>query len=1139
MFIHLHVHSPYSFLDGASSITGIVERAAGLDMPAIAVTDHNKLSFAVRFIKTAKEAGIKPIIGCEVTMKENFHLTLLCKNSTGYRNLCTVLTRAHLENMRGSPMVDLDTLAFHKEGLFVLSGCRRGLIPSLILQKRFNEARKAAESYKNIFGQDSFVIELSESLLPGSMSLNKALSELAVALNLRIVVTNNVHYATKEEFQIHDILTCIRTLTKLEDVHPERRLNSENYLKSGSEMKEEYKDYPEGLHMTQAIAEQCECPLDLGAPNFPAFVYPNDFKSSNHFLRHLVYQGGVRRYGKITQEVKMRLEHELNIIGQLGYEDYFLVVWDLVKFAARQNIRHAGRGSAADSAVAYCLGITDVDPIAQSLLFERFMSLERGEKPDIDVDFDARRRDEVTAYVYRKYGDAHVASVATYNTFQGRSSTRDVGKAMGYSQDEIDMIAKRLPHIPGYLLEDAFESLPELRSLEIPEKRLKTLIEITGKLSGFPRFLGTHLGGVVISKNPVTWLSPLERSAKGVKILQFDKDDVEDLGLVKIDLLSLRTLGAVEDSLRFIEINWAAGPAGNQSNGLESNPKHCLKGSLECDGGLQGAKLDYDCIPLDDKATFNRLQSADTIGIFQLESPAQRGLQARLGADNIEDIVASVALIRPGPIKGDMVEPFIRRRRGEEDISYLDPRLEPILKNTYGVILFQEQVIEIASVIAGFTPGEADNLRRVMTHGRSFDEMEKIGELFIEKAVKSGVAEQTANEIFKCIKGYASYGFCEAHARAFATTAYKTAYLIEHYPAEFYGSILNNQPMGFYPVSTICVEAKNHGVEVHGPSINYSGKDVAVKGSSIRLPFKMISGMKQNAIVSIIREREKGEFRSFYDFTRRVKVDSGVLRNLILCGSFDEFGVSRKSLLWQSKNAYVADDNPQAETLVELNGHSCRYLPDRPSCTNAPDGDFRTSAPGEEYCGNVPGKDSCVGVPGAFTASGASGTFAARGIQDTQDVPGSPCVSGVHSVIGAPGAMEFSLGEKVAFEYQILGAGISAHPMEIWRSRLKCQDFVSSRELSGIKPGDFVKTGGIPVRPHRPPTKSGRTVVFLSLEDEYGLIDVTCFENVYARYGKFLFPGKLMPLGIWGQVQKRGKVFSIMAKTVFPLSYVL
>lgn len=1052
MFVHLHVHSPFSFLDGASSITKLVERAADLDMPALALTDHNRLSGAVRFVKAAKQAGIKPIVGCEVTMEGGFHLTLLCKNHTGYRNLCAVLTQAHLGNERGSPKVDLHTLASHKEGLLVLSGCRKGLIPSLILRKRFEEARQTAEYYKHIFGQNSFIIELSESLLPGSMSLNKALSELASSLGLRTVATNNVHYATKSDFQIHDILTCIRTLTKLEDVHPERRLNSENYLKSWEEMKAEYRDYPEAIHMARILAEQCECALDLGALNFPAFAYPEGFRSSGHFLRHLVLKGAQTKYRKITRDIKARLEHELGIIEQLGYEDYFLVVWDLVNFAERQNIRHAGRGSAADSAVAYCLGITDVDPIAHNLLFERFMSLERGEKPDIDVDFDARRRDEVTAYVYQKYGDTHVASVATYNTFQGRSAIRDVGKAMGYAPDEIDIIAKRVPHIPACRLEEAFKSLPELRALDIPGKRLQTLIETAGKLAGFPRFLATHLGGVVISKTPVTWLSPLERSAKGVNILQFDKDDVEDLGLVKIDLLSLRTLGAVEDSLSLI----------------------------------QGAKPDYDRIPLDDKATFERLRRADTVGVFQLESPAQRGLQARLGADNIEDIVASVALIRPGPIKGNMVTPFIKRRHGQEDISYLDPRLEPILKNTYGVVLFQEQVIEIASVIAGFTPGEADKLRRVMTHGRSFEEMEKIGGLFIEKAVKRGVTEEVAAEIFNCIRGYASYGFCEAHARAFATTAYKTAYLLEHYPAEFYGAILNNQPMGFYPISTICVEARSHGVEVLGPSINHSGKDVVVEGSSIRLPFKMIKGMKQSAIDRIIRERAKAKFRSFYDFTRRVKLDSDILRNLILCGCFDEFMESRKSLLWQMKDAYAVGDNPQSEMLVPL--------------------------------------------PGAGANCGGCG-------------PENPVVrdhgDGAYGTAYFPGQAEFSLAEKVAFEYQILGTGVSAHPMEIWRNKLKKQGFVSSRELPQIKPGDFVKVGGIPVRPQRPPTRTGRIVVFVSLEDEYGLIDVTCFEDVYAKYGKFLFPGKLMPLGVWGQVQKQGNGFSVIAKTVFPLSYVL
>jgi len=1037
MFTHLHVHTPYSFLDGASGINDIVSRAAELGMSSLAITDHNNLSATIQFIKQAKKYGIKPIIGSEITMKGGYHLTVLCRNKEGYRNLCNILTQSHLNNPRKSPQVDLNTLETHKSGLIILSGCRRGLIPTLIFQKRFCEAQKIAKKYRDIFGKDSFFIEMSETLLPGSLGLNRSLYELAETLKLSTVATNNVHYANKEDFYVHDILTCIRTHTKLEDVHPERRLNAENYLKSEEEMKEEFKDYPESLYMASFIAEECEYPLELGIPNFPSFCPPKGFASSKEFLRYLVFRGADSRYPKMSGEIKSRLEHELKVIEKLGYEDYFLVVWDLVRFAEKQKIRHAGRGSAADSAVAYCLGITDVDPIAQNLLFERFLSLERGEKPDIDLDFDSRRRDEVTLYVYKKYGEKYVASVATYNTFQGRSAIRDVGKAMGYSPEELDIIAKRLPHIPASMISEAFKTIPELKSINIPERRIKVLIAMAQKISGFPRFLGTHLGGVVISRDPITWFSPMERSAKGVKILQFDKSDVEDLRLVKIDLLSLRTLGVVEDSLSYIK---------------NSSPSN---------------QVNYDAIVLDDKDTFCRLQRGDTVGIFQLESPAQRALQARLGAENIEDIVASVALIRPGPIKGDMVEPFIKRRRGEEDVTYLDPRLEPILKKTYGVILFQEQVIEIASTIAGFTPGQSDNLRRVMSHGRSFAQMQKIGELFVKKAVERGVKEEVASKIFQCIQGYASYGFCEAHARAFGTTAYKTAYLIQHYPAEFFAAILNNEPMGFYPASSICVEAKRHGVKILGPSINRSGRDVTVEDGAIRIPLKMIKGMTGKAIASIIAERvQTGYFDSFSDFERRVKLDIDILRSLILCGAFDEFGISRKTLLWRLKERFMKVDTYQSENLIE---------------------------PDEKSLWNLPNSSSS----------------------------------------------DFSLGEKILFEYQMLGFGVSGHPLEVWRDTLKSKGFVSSKELAQVTPGDFVKVGGIPVRPHRPPTKSGKTVVFLSLEDETGLIDITCFENVYKRYGKFLFPGKLIPLGIWGKVQKRGRAYSIVARSVFPLSHVL
>lgn len=1049
----MHVHSPYSFMDGASTVDELAARAADLAMPAIAVTDHNNLSATVRFLKAARRCGIKPIVGCELTVEGGHHLTILCKDNRGYRNLCRVLTSAHLANPRKMPEASLKDLAENSVGLIGFSGCRRGLIPSLILKKSYEEARTAAKAYKAAFDKGSFFIEMSETLLPGSTGLNKYLKELALAEGLRTVATNNVHYARKEDFFVHDILTCVRTLTRLEDVHPERRLNAENYLKSEEEMRAGFAAFPEAFRAASEIAGMCEIPVELGVPNFPSFDVPKGFSSAKEFLRHLVFQGAASRYRRVTSQVKERLEHELYVIGRLGYEDYFLVVWDLALFAKREGIRHAGRGSAADSAVAYCLGITDVDPIAQNLLFERFLSLERGEKPDIDVDFDARRRDEVSTYVRGRYGEDHVAAVATYSTFQGRSTIRDVGKAMGYSPDEIDLFAKRLPHYTGRPLTEAFEEIPELRDLNVPPKKLETLLKSGERLANLPRFLATHLGGLVISRNPVTWLSPVERSAKGITIVEFDKDDVEDLGLVKIDLLSLRTLGAVEDSLNYLE-------EGDRYQDEGAGDVPAATAGVIAEGPAHSY---YDRIPLDDRDTYARLRSGETVGVFQLESPAQRALQARLGADNIEDIVASVALIRPGPIKGDMVEPFIKRRQGMEEVIYLEPRLEPILKKTYGVILFQEQVIEIASTIAGFTPGEADQLRRVMTHSRSGDEMDRLGGLFVAKAVEGGVSRETAAGIFQCMKGYASYGFCEAHARAFGTTAYKTAFLVEHRPAEFFGAIINNEPMGFYPASTVCIEARRHGVKVSGPSISRSFKDVVVADGEVVLPFKMINGMNAKVMDAISDERAKRPFSSFADFVSRVRPPVDVLKSMVLCGTFDEFGISRKKLVWSLPSRYE-------ESAPDLGDGALVEEP--------------------------PGDDSLAGP-------------------------------------------DFTLQEKIGFEYSILGIGISGHPMAVWREKLRGSGFAGSLELRDLAPGEYVKVGGIPVRPHRPPTRSGKTVVFLSLEDEDGLADVTCFESVYKKYGKFLFPGEIMPLGIWGQVQRRGNAVSVTARTVFPLSYVL
>ncbi|NPV70065.1 MAG: DNA polymerase III subunit alpha [Firmicutes bacterium] len=1034
-FPHLHTHSPFSFLDGGSSIQELVDRAADLGMEALAVTDHDNMSAAVKFRDAALRRGLKPIQGVEATLKwcgtePSPHLTLLAENSEGYRNICAALTRAHLDNPRRKPALDIEVMRDHAAGVIALSGCRRGEIPSRILKGDYAGALEAARKYVSVFGNDQFFIELSEGLLPGSTMLNERLSEIAGRLGLGMVATANVHYSCKAGFVIHDLLTCVRTLSKLDDVNPERKINAENYLKTPAEMEALFAQYPAAVNGSSLLAERCSVALEVEGKCYPSFPTPEG-TLAREMLRGLVREGARKRYGRITAKIRDRLEHELGIITALGYDDYFLIVHDIVNYARRRGIRHAGRGSAADSAVAYCLNLTDVDPIARGLLFERFMSLERAQSPDIDVDFDARYRDEVAEYASKKYGADKVASVCTYNTFQARSAVRDLGKAMGFSEEEIDRLAKRLPHVPADDLKSVVERLPELRDLRLDPVKFGHLLEASEKIAGFPRFLSTHLGGIVISRKPLTELTPLQEAAKGVVVTQFDKDDIEALGLIKLDLLSLRMLSVVEDSVAMI-------------NGSP--------------GSTAAGSVDYDKIPVEDRESYRMIRQGRTIGMFQLESPAQRALQGRLAANRFEDLVASVALIRPGPVQGNMVDPFVLRRRGFEPVSYVDPRLEAILNKTYGVVLFQEQVIQIAVTVAGFTPGEADRLRRVMSHNRSVKEMQEICKVFVARAVENGTPQAVAEKIAGCIKSYAGYGFCEAHAASFAVTAAKTAYLVNHYPAHFFAAILSHQPMGYYPANTICVEARRRGVRVLGPCINSSGKAFTVEDGAIRTSLACVKDMTGQALDRIIGTRRARPFTSLFDFCRRVDPPRNVAENLILCGTFDSISTNRRSLLWQLSSVIEAarlqvDDGRQP--------------------------DLRWN------------------------------------------------ISEDHSSIN-----DFSLPEKVLYEYRVLGITISDHPMMLMRSRLKAEGYLSSENVLNAKPGTVVKVAGFPVRPHRPPTRSGKTVVFLSLEDEHGLIDITVFEKVYQLYGQLIFADPAPALQIVGRLEKRGNGVSVTAQRI-------
>lgn len=1058
-FVHLHLHSPFSFLDGASRLDSLIEEAAILGMPALALTDHNNVSGAVRFQKRCLEAGIRPIQGVELTLQGGYHLTLLSTGPKGYANLCRLITAAHLGiepsvepgsllslapgHERLQPAAPISSLTHGTDGLIALSGCRRGEIPSLLLAGRLQEAEEAARRYASWF-PGRFFLEVQDTRLPGERALQLALRDLGEHLRLPLVATGNVHYRLKEEFFVHDLLTCVRTLTRLDQPHPERRLNAEFFMKSPDVMHRRFRHLPHACSNTLRIAELCEPSLDLSARLFPGFETGEE-QSAASLLRQLVYEGADRRYGRITERVRQRLEHELGIIERLGYEEYFLLVWDVTRFALSRGIRCAGRGSAADSAVAYCLFITDVDAIGRGLLFERFMSLERAEKPDIDIDFDARRRDEVAEYIYRKYGRDRVAAVSTYNTFHARSAIRDLGKAMGFQDAEIDYLAKRMPYYSG--ADDILEvmgRLPELRQSGIPWHKFEQLIQACARVARFPRFLGTHLGGLVISRRPLLEATPLQISAKGSAVCQFDKEYVEDLGLVKLDLLSLRTLSAVDDA------------------------------SLM----LKSSGFDYEQIAAEDPETYRMLGTGETIGVFQLESPAQRALQARLGADRFEDIVASVAIIRPGPIKGNMVEPFLARRQEREEITYLHPKLKPILEKTYGVVLFQEQVIEIATAVAGFLPGEADQLRRVMTKARNKEDMLAIGRLFVEKATACGVEEHVADTIFSYIQGYASYGFCEAHAAAFANTAYKTAYLVRHYPAEYFAALMSAQPMGYYPINTLAGDARRRGVGLLPLDICRSESDFSVErwereewdrfwrkegewgippfpslGKAIRIGLKQVKGIGKPVLDAIAAARGDG-FDSLESFCFRTSgaVPRDALEALVLAGAFDQLERNRRSLLWQVPHALAV-----ARTETGPDGQ--RILPIGP-----------------------------------------------------QEPPHIP---------------DFSPAEKYLKEYELLGLMVRGHYMSFRRSKLSAEGYLTADGAKRAKAGSLVRVAGVPIRPHRPPTRSGRIVVFLSLEDETGLIDLTIFEDVYQRYGHLIFTDPRPPLAALGRVDRRGGHVSI------------
>jgi error-prone DNA polymerase len=843
MYCELHCHTHYSLLDGASSPETLLDRVVALGMSALAITDHDGLYGAVPFWRAARARGVHPVIGAEVTLAHGSHLTLLAETQAGYANLSRLISAGQLAlaAAKGHPYLTIEDVARHAGGLLCLSGCREGAIAQAILAGDEALARRAAGRLADIFGRDRAWIELQRHWLPDDNRLIAGLLAVAAATGLGLVATNNVHYATAEGHRLHDVLTATRhnvSLTELDRRHP---ASSEFYLKGEAEMAALFpeSEAPDARAAAQAIAERCNVSLDFSSRRLPAFPsrtpdYPHGIAPGETAFStlHALSQAGLHaRYQPVTPRAVHQLAHELTVIEKTGLADYFLIVWDIVRFARQNGIRCQGRGSAANSLVAYLLGITPVDPLRHDLLFERFLSDRTDTMPDIDIDFAADRRDEVIAYVYQLHGADHAAMVSNVVTYRERSAVRDVARALGYPPEEIGRIEasvlEQVGESANQRISESATSFPgsDIRLPASPNPLIpasfQLLIDLASQLIGTPRHLSVHVGGILITARPLVEVVPLERATKpGIVVAQWNKDAIEDAGLIKIDLLSLRTLGMLTEACAWI---------GRSESSLQAvgsiRASDRLKPPVHTNGWRfsgQESPLDLDALPLDDPAVYKLMAEGDVIGCFQVESRAQAQMLPRLKPSCFEDLIIEVSIVRPGPIQGGMVHPYLRRREGTEPVTYLHPLLEPILRETLGVIIFQEQVIRVAVALAGFTPGEADLLRRAMSRSRSAEAMTELRQRFLAGAQAKGIDRAVAEEAFRQLQGFATYGFCKSHAAAFALVAYQTLWLKAYHPAEFTCALLNHQPMGFYSPEVVVNDAKRHGIILLRPDVNRS-----------------------------------------------------------------------------------------------------------------------------------------------------------------------------------------------------------------------------------------------------------------------------------------------------------------------------
>jgi DNA polymerase-3 subunit alpha len=1037
-FVHLHLHTEYSLLDGANRVAELFALAREYDMSAVGLTDHGNMFGALEFYRQGQETGIKPILGCELYVAPgnrfdrtsthgisdaSYHLTVIARDYQGYRNLIKLVTAGYLEGFYYRPRIDKELLAQHHEGLIILSGCLSGEVLHNLANGHEEQAREVARWYKELMGAGNYYLEIQRHDMDGEVGFNEALLRLGHDLDIPLVATNDCHYLRAKDAEPHEILLCIQTGKSLNDPKRFAFSTPDFYVKSPHDMAERFRDLPGAVEHTLAIAERCHLQIPLGETHLPRYQVPEGY-TLDSYLETVVYerlrqrlQMQERRGQRLTPEriqvYEQRAAHELKVIQQMGYPGYFLIVWDFIDYAKRQGIPVGpGRGSAAGSVVAYALGITELDPLRYNLLFERFLNPERVSLPDIDIDFCQERRDEVIAYVTEKYGTENVAQIITFGTMMAKAVLRDVGRALDVPYGEVDRIAKLVPNRLNISLEHAIKEEPRLREIEQQGGQMARLMNTAKALEGLVRHASTHAAGVVISPAPLTEYLPLYKGSKGEVVTQYAMEDIEHLGLLKMDFLGLRTLTVLHNTLRLI----------HDSHGTE---------------------IVLEDILLDDAKTYQLLSEARTFGVFQLESQGLRDILRKLKPSVFEDLIALVALYRPGPLGSGMIDDFIQRKHGKAKVEYLLPELEPILRETYGIIVYQEQVMQIASAIAGFSLGLADILRRAM--GKKKPEvMAEQQEIFLKGAVEHGFDQKKAEELFELMAYFAGYGFNKSHSAAYALIAYWTAYLKTHYPRQYMAALLTSEVQNTDKVIRYINESRDMGINILSPDVNDSYRDFRVVGDAIRFGLAAVKNVGDGAIDAIIEAREAGgPFTSLFDFCQRVNlkvVNRRVVESLIKCGAFATTRETRAQMM---------------------------------ACLD----DYLEAAQKRQ-------RDREDGQTSLF--------------DDMEDT--------VQPMLRPRGPVlpEWEESQLLACEKEVVGFYITGHPLARSARQLRLYTTANTQTLGEFRDGEKVSLGGMVFKTRLQTTRKGDRMAFVTLEDVLGQVEAIVFPEVYKEYSTTL-----------------------------------